>query len=172
VYPEPAIWAIVERMAHWQAAWEMFVDHPVVGVGPGHYVVAYPDYAVLPYWKDPLGHAHNVYLNIAAEEGFLGLVAYLAMLVSWVWLGLTLVRRLAKSAGRGLDRAVAAGALACVVAAAMHNVFDNLYVHGMNAHVGLLLGLLSSVWLAGRRGATDGEAERQSTIAAIEVGNK
>jgi DNA-binding transcriptional MocR family regulator len=30
------------------------------------------------------------------------------------------------------------------VAAAIHNLFDNLYVHGMNVHVGLLLGFIAA----------------------------
>jgi len=145
VYPFPEIWAIVERMAHWQAAWEMLVDHPLVGVGPGHYVVAYPEYAILPYWKDPLGHAHNVYLNVGAEMGLIGLAAYLAMLASWLWVGLVVVRRLGRAEPGGLRRALAVGVVASLAAAAVHNVFDNLYVHGMNVHVGLLLGVLGAV---------------------------
>ena len=39
-------WAIVERMAHWQAGWYMFVDHPWLGVGAGNYAEAYPTYFV------------------------------------------------------------------------------------------------------------------------------
>src|SRR5205823_8755967 len=35
-------WAVVERMAHWQAGWNMFVDHPWFGVGAGNYAQAYP----------------------------------------------------------------------------------------------------------------------------------
>lgn len=162
VYPSPDIWAIVERMAHWQAGWEMFLDYPFTGVGPGNYPVVYPDYAILPYWSDPLGHAHNIYINIAAETGLFGLLAYLGMLGSWVIVGLRAGRRLAPTEGasaeRGstpaLTRAIAVGVVACVAAAGIHNLFDNLYVHGMNVHIGLLLGLM----IAGR--ATDSELAR------------
>ncbi|MGC8786842.1 MAG: O-antigen ligase family protein [Anaerolineae bacterium] len=71
-----ANWAVVERMAHWLAAIGMFSDHPWLGVGIGNYPVAYPQYA-LGRWRDALGHAHNYYLNIAAEAGIIGLSAYL-----------------------------------------------------------------------------------------------
>jgi O-antigen ligase len=64
-------WAVVERMAHWQAGWNMFVDHTWLGVGAGNYAQAYPDYFI-GSWREPLGHAHNYYLNILAELGVMG----------------------------------------------------------------------------------------------------
>jgi O-antigen ligase len=70
----PENWSVVERMAHWQAAWHMFLDHPWLGLGPGNYGTAYERY-FLPGWLDPLGHAHNYYLNLAAEVGLVGLSA-------------------------------------------------------------------------------------------------
>src|SRR5207253_10168180 len=64
VTPTPENWAIVERMAHWQAAWNMYQASPIVGIGPGGYAGAYPMFRVNDFWIDPLGHAHNLYLNI------------------------------------------------------------------------------------------------------------
>lgn len=164
VFPTPTNWAIVERMAHWQAAWEMLVDHPLVGVGPGHYVVAYADYAVLPFWRDPLGHAHNIYLHLAAELGVIGLATYLVMVATWIGIGLAAARRLGKEEPRGLGRALALGATASLVAPAIHNLFDNLYVHGMNVHVGLLLGVIAAAATASRAapGQTGSAPENQS----------
>src|SRR5207253_6934884 len=74
-------WAVVERMAHWQAGWYMFLDHPWLGVGAGNYAAAYPDYFVAT-WREALGHAHNYYLNILAELGVVGG----AVLVWLLWL--------------------------------------------------------------------------------------
>ena len=65
----------MERMAHWQSAWYMFLDHPWNGLGLGNYPAAYPAYQLLSNFKDPLGHAHNLYLNILAESGVSGLQA-------------------------------------------------------------------------------------------------
>jgi O-antigen ligase len=73
-----ANYAVLERVAHWQAAWEMWRDSPWLGVGIGNYEPAYAAYA-LPMWPVALGHAHNYYLNIAAEAGVLGLAAYLLL---------------------------------------------------------------------------------------------
>ncbi len=88
-----ANWAVIERMAHWQAALGMFTDHPWLGVGIGNYPVAYPQYA-LGRWQDPLGHAHNYYLNVAAEAGALGLGAYLVLFAACAFYAWRVIRRL------------------------------------------------------------------------------
>jgi O-antigen ligase len=148
VVPTPQNWAVVERMAHWQAGWNMYFANPVLGVGPGHYTVAYPDYRVNDFWKDPLGHAHNLYLNVMAEEGFLGIVTYLGQLVAWFAITLAGFRRSRTPA----DRALAAGVVASLVGVAMHNMFDNLTVHGLGIETGILLGLATSI---GRKPTAD-----------------
>ncbi len=134
-----ANFAVVERVAHWQAAWGMFSAHPWTGVGIGNYPAVYGQYA-LPRWQEPLGHAHNYYLNIAAEAGIPGLAAYLLWVGASLWLAVRAVR-----ASRGLWLGLALGALGMWVHLTVHNMFDNLYVHGMGIHVGLLLGLAAWV---------------------------
>ena len=84
--------ALVERRAHWQAAVEMFEDSPWVGVGIGNYAVAYPAYA-LPKWEDPLGHAHNYYLNVLAEAGGIGFLAYILLWGAIFWVAARAVFR-------------------------------------------------------------------------------
>ena len=72
--------SVIERLAHWYAAWRMFSDRPWLGVGTGQYATTYPTVA-LPRWQEPLGHAHNIYLNVLAEGGLLGLASYLIFLL-------------------------------------------------------------------------------------------
>jgi len=134
-----ANFAVIERVAHWQAAWKMWTDHPWLGVGVGNYEPVYTRYA-LPQWQLPLGHAHNYYLNIAAETGIVGLGAYLslwgvALLQTW-----RLVRR-----GSGWELGVALGVLGVVIHLSVHNFVDNLYVHGMYLHLAILLGLAAGI---------------------------
>ena len=146
-----ANWAVIERMAHWRAALNMVEEHPLLGVGIGNYPVVYPQYA-LGRWQDPLGHAHNYYLNIAAEAGLVGLFAYLVLLTACFALACRVVRRLSSDAldlagsalggDIGFWRAVALGALGVLVHLSVHSLFDNLYVHSMNVQLGLVLGLL------------------------------
>jgi O-antigen ligase len=130
-------YAVVERLAHWDAALRMWRDHLWFGVGIGNYEPAYSAYA-LPRWPEPLGHAHNYYLNIAAETGLLGLGAYLLF---WGWVFFQAFKGICSQVG--WKRALLIGAVGSFVHLTVHNFFDNLYVHGMYLHVAVLLGLVS-----------------------------
>jgi O-antigen ligase len=135
----PDNFALVERMAHWQAGWSMFLDHPLLGVGAGNYPVAYELYS-LPGWREALGHAHNYYLNIAAESGLAGLIALLILLVVSYR---QVARGVRTGAAAGLERAALLGALGCLVMLTVHNLFDNLLVHGLQVQLGFVLGLIA-----------------------------
>jgi len=132
----PANYALLERMAHWQAAWRMFSDRPWLGVGIGNYEPVYPAYA-LEGWPLALGHAHNYYLNIAAEAGLVGLAAYLVLWGAAFWQAFRAIQF-----AQGYWRGVAVGILGVLTHLSVHNFFDNLYVHNMYLHVAILLGLL------------------------------
>ncbi len=131
-----ANFAVLERVAHWQSAWRMWTDRPWLGVGIGNYEPVYARYA-LPLWPLPLGHAHNYYLNIAAETGVVGLAAYLLL-----W-GTALVGAWrATRCASGWQWGVALGVLGVLVHLSIHNFFDNLYVHGMYLHLAIMLGIV------------------------------
>jgi putative inorganic carbon (hco3(-)) transporter len=136
-----ANFATIERLAHWQAAREMWRDHPWLGVGFGNYAAIYPAYAV-GRWLDPLGHAHNYLLNIGAEAGLVGLTAYLIF-----WIFAFGVSYLALRRSQDFERAVAAGGLGILVYLQVHNFVDNLYVQGMYLHVAIILALISIIYL-------------------------
>jgi len=136
IKPNPTTWAVIERMAHWQAALRMFADRPWLGVGIGNYEAVYAAYR-LPRWLDPLGHAHNYYLNIAAEAGILGLLAYVLFWLGACALAVRVARRLA-----GPWRGATLGILAALIHLSVHNLFDNLYVQGIYLQVALWIGLL------------------------------
>jgi O-antigen ligase len=146
----------------------MFRDHPFLGVAPGNYPAVYEDYYIPP-WREPLGHAHNYYLNMAAETGVPGLLAFLLML----GLAFRALRRriratdpkgsLSNTRGTGLAsgeastialdpplspvfaRALALGLLGSLAMFSIHNLFDNLLVHGVGIQIGVLLGLIGGV---------------------------
>lgn len=138
--------AILERRAHWQAALSMFEDYPWLGVGFGNYAVAYPRYA-LPMWADPLGHAHNYYLNVLAEAGAIGLVTYLLL---WGAVFLRLGR--AAVVSQTWKQGVLAGTFGVLVALSIHNFFDNLFVHAMYIQVGLTFGIVAGIQQNGKQG--------------------
>lgn len=129
--------AIVERLAHWQAAFYMANDHPWIGVGLGNYEAVYPQYG-LPGWPRPLGHAHNDYLNTLAETGIVGLTVYLA---GWGVIGLWTLRILRQP--DPVLRGLTLGLLGAWTHLAVHSFVDKLYVNNLFLHIGVLLGLLA-----------------------------
>ena len=132
-------WAVVERMAHWQAGWYMFQAHPWLGVGAGNYANAYPLYFV-GMWREALGHAHNYYLNMLAELGVIGGGMLLLLLgMAFARLGGALVH--SEPLGGNFWRAVLAGVVGGLVVFCVHNLFDSLFVHSVNVQIGVLLGL-------------------------------
>ena len=132
-------WAVVERMAHWQAGWSMFLDHPWLGVGAGNYAQAYPQYYVST-WLEPLGHAHNYYINMLAELGVVGGAVLLVILViAFKQFGGALVA--SEGEAGTFWRAVLAGVFGGLVVFCVHNLFDSLFVHSVNVQLGVLLGL-------------------------------
>jgi O-antigen ligase len=129
--------SVVERMAHWQAGWYMFLDHPWLGVGAGNYAEAYPNYYVST-WLDPLGHAHNYYLNTLAE---LGVVGGLVLLVVLGLMFRQLGGPLRHERQPAFWRAVLGGVIGGLIVFCVHDLFDNLFVHGVNVQIGIMLGL-------------------------------
>lgn len=126
-----ANFAVIERLAHWQAAVGMIRAHPVFGVGFGNYAAAYPNYALIR-WPNPLGHAHNIYLNMAAEIGLVGLTIYLLL-----WLAIGVRTWQAWRRARGWRRGLAAGLMAAWAHLHVHNFFDNLYVANLPLWIAL-----------------------------------
>jgi len=134
-----ASYAVLERMAHWQAALGMWRDHFWLGVGLGCYEPAYPAYRLVN-WSLALGHAHNAYLNLLAETGLLGLSAYFLWLGIWGWRLVAMSRR-----HTGWRRGLALGLIGAWCQFATHSLVDNLLVNDVHLHIGLMLTL--SAWL-------------------------
>jgi O-antigen ligase len=79
--PSPDNYANSERVAHWYVGIQMVIHHPLLGVGIGNYEFNYAQYAP-GIFVLPLGHAHNYYINMAAETGIIGLLCFLAFLIA------------------------------------------------------------------------------------------
>lgn len=66
------------RFALWESTMAMMEEHPLLGVGWGAYFLAYPDYNFFIQEEGVLiFHAHNMYLNMLAEVGIPGGMAFL-----------------------------------------------------------------------------------------------
>ena len=133
-------WAIVERMAHWQAGWYMFLDHPWLGVGAGNYAQAYPDYL-----RGHVGGAAGPRAQLLPEHA--GRAGRCRRRLAAAAAGHCVSpagRRRWCASERRVDsfwRAVLAGAFGGLVVFCVHNMFDSLFVHSVNIQIGVLLGL-------------------------------
>ncbi len=127
--------ATVERMAHWQTGAAMFEAHPFTGVGIGNFNVRFPDFAVNPSFTVSEGHAHNYYINAAAETGIIGLATYLWLIVT----GLVVSLRATRKTLDPFARAIGIGAVGVTVALIVHNVVEDLHVLNLGVQ-------LSVVW--------------------------
>ena len=134
-----ANYSVLERLAHWQAAGEMIRYHPWTGVGFSNYEAVYSQYA-LWNWPIALGHAHNIYLNVTAELGIPGLLAYLFLWGAIFWQTVRTLRRRA-----GWVRGLALGLLGTWTHLSVHQVFDSLYVNNTHLLIGALLGVLTII---------------------------
>lgn len=136
----PENYAVLERLAHWQAALEMARLNPLTGVGLGNYEVIYPQVRLMA-WPFPLGHAHNYYLNVLAEAGMIGLAAYGAM-----WIIMAALTWQARRHPDMVASAAAAGLLGSWAYIAVHSLTDQLYVNYAFLHVGVMMGVAALLY--------------------------
>jgi O-antigen ligase len=148
----PGNWADQERTAHWVAAVHMVESYPLTGVGAGNFSTHYR--AETGFWRFRIsrGHAHNAYLQIAAEVGLPGMLGYACLLAAIVG---SLIRRMRTTDGNWLAPGVAAVTMALLV----HQLVDYLHV--------LSLGLLfAGLWAAALPSDSKGISSREYNIAA------
>jgi O-antigen ligase len=133
----------------WRAATEMWRDNFWWGVGPAHYNYRFPAYRSQLVQMQP-DRAHNDYLNLLADWGTAGGIITLAgmgIFAAGLWQTRRHVRRVEKEFKSGNSNRLAfyVGALAALLALAVHSVVDfNLHIPA-NAIIGVtLLALLSS----------------------------
>ncbi len=71
-----------ERLQLWQAAGDMTLENPVLGRGPGSFALYHRDYvgAMPADINHRLDVAHNTYLEVSSELGFVGLAVFLFMM--------------------------------------------------------------------------------------------
>ena len=70
------------RRQLWQAATEVLEDTPFTGTGLGAFRRVVPRlYPISASDSNDVAHAHNIFLQVAVDTGFLGLIAYLSTLI-------------------------------------------------------------------------------------------
>ena len=74
------------RLAFWESTIAMIQDHPLLGIGWGAYWMVYPEYDFYLQGADiMIVHAHNLYLNYAAEIGIPGAITFFWFFFGIMW---------------------------------------------------------------------------------------
>lgn len=71
------------RLVFWRTHWRMFLDYPVGGVGMAALDRAYADYYAGIVPPDQQFTAHNIFLQLLADTGLIGLAGLLALIVGY-----------------------------------------------------------------------------------------
>ncbi|MEX2016003.1 MAG: O-antigen ligase family protein, partial [Candidatus Hydrogenedentales bacterium] len=106
------------RLSYWRVATRIIRDHFWTGVGLGNFGTVYANYQQLG--DGPVQMAHNDYLQILAETGLFGLLAFLAL---WGYFALWGGRQIIRDQDP-LRRGILAGMYAGVLAFLMHAFVD------------------------------------------------
>lgn len=81
----------LERINRWMCAFRMFRERPVFGYGPGTYTFKYAPYqisrekTVISTNAGDLGNAHSEYIGPLAEQGVLGAVTFLLIVITTIY---------------------------------------------------------------------------------------
>ena len=145
--------ALHGRRAEMQIAVAMTRDHPLRGVGVGHYVENFQAYSnrlgYLPRQEDR--QAHSLYLEIAAERGLLGILAFAGMILFVFARGLAARRRLMTARRFDDARMVEAFMLALAAYLVFAVVLHRSYEHYFWLLVGALLAASGAASTFGER---------------------
>ncbi|MCX7918388.1 MAG: O-antigen ligase family protein [bacterium] len=74
---------VSERFQYWNIAKQMISDHPFVGTGIGSFAIRYGKYK--PVGVGETKYAHNLFLQIWVEQGLLGLLSFIGLMITLVY---------------------------------------------------------------------------------------
>lgn len=116
--------SVARRISLDRGAWNIFLDHPLLGTGLGTTISVYPKYERMFDGK-LIDHVHDDHLEMLAETGAPGAICWIAFLASLGWFG---YKRFADNPDP-LLKAVHLGALVACVGLLAHGFFDfNLHI--------------------------------------------
>lgn len=74
--------SVIGRFVAWEASWEAFKDHPLLGVGPDNFQAVYRRYSETP---EVFHVAHNAALQLLSESGLPALLLFLGLIGTALW---------------------------------------------------------------------------------------
>lgn len=138
---------VQQRLRLWKKTLRIIASNPILGVGTRNF-----DFTMVgEVDKRGPSHAHNVFLNIAAEMGLLGLTAFLLWLLSYIYTWAKLKAKLVSDMDRSLWLA-ALGAFVTIVISGLATT--SLHTEGAIAFTSVIGLMLSSLSLKLKREET------------------
>ena len=120
----------LERLNRWHCAMEMFRRRPVTGWGPGTYQFVYApfqqakDRTIISTNNGDGGNAHSEYLGPLAEEGVLGMLLFISILIYTLILGFKLFYAATEKEHRVIIISVFLGLITYFVHGTLNNYLD------------------------------------------------
>ncbi|MCX5641657.1 MAG: O-antigen ligase family protein, partial [Candidatus Omnitrophica bacterium] len=93
----PHILSLRDRLFYWASSLEIFKERPVLGFGPGSFGIQYARFKIPAAMETQ--HSHSIFFEILAENGLLGIAAFL-----WFWV--MLLQKSWKGATTGLQKGI------------------------------------------------------------------
>ena len=152
------------RLALWESTVDMIFDHSLLGIGWGAYWLVYPQYDF--YINDTavkIVHAHNMYLNLAAEIGIFGALAYF-----WTFFG-TLGMALRRGAATPFVRSFRTGAALALLSVALGGLTDDVV---FNMPTSMLLWMLLALMAASGEMSKEDPGTQDLGRRATETSNR
>jgi O-antigen ligase len=134
--------SLLSRLALWGVAYEFFVSHPILGVGPKNYTSLIPHYLSVGEMMgadrlDP----HNVWIQTLAEQGIVGFFTYVGLCFSILRLAIRGLRQHLPREIHGLWAAALAYHVFWITMSYHYFAKGAGHIHFMI--IGLMLGMLS-----------------------------
>ncbi len=120
----------LERLNRWDCAISMFKERPVFGYGPGTYMFKYGKYQVkknrtiISTNTGDGGNAHSEYLGPLSESGFLGLLTFLILQITVLYIAVNTWSRLKDKRLRGIILAAIIGLTTYYIHGFMNDFLD------------------------------------------------
>ncbi|MGH9607864.1 MAG: O-antigen ligase family protein [Terracidiphilus sp.] len=134
------------RFTSWASAWNLFTQSPALGVGWGNFTAVHG--LGNPYFVPDMSTAYNIYLQLLAETGLVGFVAFFYLVVrSWQQ-----AQRQWRRSEDFIDRVLAFGVQGALLSMLVHGFVDVPFA--WNPQYGTLLWTLLALLVVSSREST------------------
>ena len=129
--------SVVSRLDATEEAYNMFINHPVLGVGPGNYG---PIVQNDPIEKPESGWfiVNNEYMEILAENGLVGIITFLVLIAVVLWRSILAFFRARDEFMKSLLLGMIFALIAILI---QYAFFSTIYIF----HIWFLIGLIAAV---------------------------